>query len=97
MVDWRYYTPAGGLPDQKTLLTDTMRKMMAIFREADVNATMQSMESRNIIDELHVSYYDGKYDIGSDKVWDTWQIEGPNMVWYFRGVPHIHSYFHLKS
>ncbi len=83
--------------DQKTLLLDTMRQMMAMFRKEDVAATLQGIQDRGIVDRLHVSWYDGKYDIGSDKVWDTWQIEGPEMVWYFRGEPHIHSYFHLKS
>jgi hypothetical protein len=23
-------------------------------------------------------------DIGNDGVWDVWQLESPNMVWYFR-------------
>ena len=83
--------------DQKKLLAETMGKMMTIFREDDVTATMATIEQKGVLDRLHVSWYDGKYDIGSDKVWDTWQIEGPEMVWYFRGQPHIHSYFHLKS
>ena len=83
--------------DQQALLLETMKKMMAMFREDDVKATLQSIEKRKMVDQLHVSWYDGKYDIGSDKVWDTWQIESPEMVWYFRGQPHIHSYFHLKS
>ena len=83
--------------DQKKLLAETMGKMMTIFREDDVAATIGSIEKKGVLDRLHVSWYDGKYDIGSDKVWDTWQIEGPEMVWYFRGQPHIHSYFHLKG
>jgi hypothetical protein len=83
--------------DQQKLLAETMRKMMTIFRDDDVKATIDAIEKRGVLDRLHVSWYDGKYDIGSDKVWDTWQIEGPEMVWYFRGQPHIHSYFHLKS
>lgn len=83
--------------DQQNLLLETMGKMMAMFRQDDVAATLKSIRQRNMINQLHVSWYDGKYDIGSDKVWDTWQIEGPDMVWYFRGQPHIHSYFHLKS
>ncbi len=96
-------TPAHGLDcstlsaDQKQLFVDTMRKMMAMFRADDVNATIQSIEQRGIVDRLHVSWFGGQYDIGSDKVWDVWQIEGPDMVWYFRGEPHIHCYFHLKS
>lgn len=83
--------------EQKKLFITTMRKMMAMFREDDVAATIRSIEDNDVTDQLHVSWYGGKYDIGADKVWDTWQIEGPNMVWYFRGQPHIHSYFHLKT
>ena len=71
--------------------------MLAMFRSDDVSATLDTIRSTKMIDDLYVSWYDGKFDIGSDKVWDTWQIEGPDMVWYFRGQPHIHSYFHLKT
>lgn len=83
--------------DQKKLLVDTMRGMLAMFRADDVHATISAIERRKIVDQLHVSWYAGKYDIGADKVWDTWQIEGPDLVWYFRGYPHIHCYFHLNS
>jgi hypothetical protein len=83
--------------DQKELFLSTMKKMMAMFRADDVQATFDSVEKQGLIDRLHVSWYAGQYDIGSDKVWDTWQIEGPDMVWYFRGQPHIHCYFHLKA
>ncbi len=83
--------------DQKKLLVETMRGMMAMFRADDVDATIKTIEKKDIVNRLHVSWYDGKYDIGSDKIWDTWQIEGPDMVWYFRGEPHIHCYFHLKT
>lgn len=96
-------TAKRGLPcselsrDQKNLLVETMGGMMAIFREDDVKATVKSIRQNGIVDRLQISWYGGQYDIGSDQVWDTWQIEGPEMVWYFRGVPHIHCYFHLKA
>jgi len=83
--------------DQKKLFVETMRKMLAMFRPDDVTATVQSIEQRGIVDRLHVSWFAGRYDIGGDKVWDTWQIEGPDMVWYFRGEPHIHCYLHLRG
>lgn len=83
--------------DQKKLFVATMRGMLAMFRQDDIDATIETIESNSVVDRLHVSWFDGKYDIGSDKVWDTWQIEGPDMVWYFRGEPHIHCYFHLKT
>ncbi len=83
--------------DQKKLFLETVRGMLAMFRADDVNATVESIEKRNLVDKVHISWYSGKYDIGSDKVWDTWQIEGPELVWYFRGFPHIHCYFHLHG
>ncbi len=83
--------------DQKKLFVETMKGMLAMFREDDINASMATIEKNAIVDRLHVSWYAGKYDIGSDRVWDTWQIEGPEMVWYFRGEPHIHCYFHLAN
>jgi len=95
--------PAHGLAcsslsaDQKQLFLDTMKRMLAMFRSDDVEATMQTIQERGLVDQLHVSWFAGRYDIGNDQVWDTWQIESPEMVWYFRGQPHIHAYFHLKK
>jgi hypothetical protein len=36
-------------------------------------------------------------DIGNDGVWDVWQIEGPNMLWYFRGAPHVHTWVNIRE
>jgi len=83
--------------DQKVQLLETMRRMMAMFREDDVEATISAIQKNGIVERLHVSWFEGKYDIGSDRVWDTWQIEGPDLVWYYRGEPHIHCYFHLNT
>lgn len=84
-------------PDQKKLFLETMRGMLSMFREEDVKSTIDTIRKKEIVNKLQISWYGGQYDIGSDQVWDTWQIEGPDMVWYFRGVPHIHCYFHLKA
>ena len=83
--------------DQQELFIETMRKMLVMFRKGDVDATIKTIRDRKMVESLHVSWYDGKYDIGSDKVWDTWQIEGPDMVWYFRGQPHIHAYLQVNE
>jgi hypothetical protein len=83
--------------DQQAKLLETMRKMLACFRADDVAATMKTIEDKKVVERLFVSCYGGAHDIGNDKVWDTWQIEGPEMVWYFRGDPHIHGYFHLAA
>jgi len=49
-------------------------------------------------DNLHLSFYNGaKMDIGNDGVWDVWQLESPNMVWYFRGAPHVHTWVNIRK
>jgi len=83
--------------DQKEKLLETMRRMLVCFRADDVDATIKTIRERKLVDRLWVSCYGGRYDIGRDGVWDTWQIEGPEMVWYFRGMPHIHGYFHVTG
>jgi hypothetical protein len=27
----------------------------------------------------------------------VWQVEGPSMVWYFRGKPHVHVWVHIRD
>lgn len=90
--------PVSGLSvDQQSELKGAMRNMLGMFRKGDVEATMQSIEKSSVFDQLSISTYGGKFDIGGDGVYDTFQIEGPNMVWYFRGQPHIHCYLHVKD
>jgi hypothetical protein len=83
--------------DQQEELKTSMKEMLAMFRSGDVTASMDSIHKSSIFDQLHISTYGGKFDIGGDGVYDTFQIEGPDMVWYFRGQPHIHCYLHIKD
>ena len=36
-------------------------------------------------------------DVGEDKVWDNWRLEGPAFVWYFRGDPHVHVWVNVAD
>ena len=40
-------------------------------------------------EDMHLAFYTSR-DIGGDGVWDVWQLEGPDMVWFFNGQPHVH-------
>jgi len=39
----------------------------------------------------------GAFDIGNDKVWDNWRLEGPSFVWYYRGAPHVHVWVNVAD
>src|SRR6185295_19006272 len=77
--------PVGELSaDQKGLVEETMKDLLAPYRESDVAAAMSLIKEGGGLDKIHIAFYqDG--DLGSDKIWDRWKLEGPTMSWYFRG------------
>ena len=81
--------------DQKQMAWDVMHDILAPFRKTDSSKAMKLIADGGI-DKLHMAFYSND-DIGNDGVWDLWQIEGPSMVWYFRGAPHVHTWVHVRD
>lgn len=81
--------------DQKELAEKVMEDILAPFRKEDRDECMKLIRG-NGTDDLHFSYFKNM-DVGGDGVWDVWQIEGPNMLWYFRGDPHVHTWVNLRA
>ena len=81
--------------DQKELVRKVMADVLAPFRRRDAEEALQLVE-KNGFDHLHMSFYQNQ-DVGKDGVWDVWQIEGPAMLWYFRGEPHVHTWVHIRE
>ena len=81
--------------DQKDLVRKVMADLLAPFRQADADEAMKLVEAGGF-DHLHMAFYKNM-DIGQDGVWDVWQLEGPGMVWYFRGAPHVHTWVNIRE
>ncbi len=81
--------------DQKEHVRKVMADVLAPFRKADTDEAMKLIEA-NGFDHLHMAFYKN-HDIGNDGVWDVLQIEGPAMLWYFRGEPHVHTWVHIRQ
>src|SRR2546426_1260305 len=71
--------------DQKELVRKVMADVLAPFRKPDADEAMK-LVGKNGFQNLHMAFYKNQ-DVGKDGVWDVWQIEGPAMLWYFRGDP----------
>jgi hypothetical protein len=81
--------------DQKEHVHLVMSDLLAPFRKQDADEAVKLIKA-NGFDNLHLAFYKNP-DIGNDGVWDVWQIEGPAMVWYFRGAPHVHTWVHIRQ
>jgi Protein of unknown function (DUF3500) len=81
--------------DQKEHVRMVMADVLAPFRKVDADEALKLVDA-NGFDDLHMAFYKN-HDIGNDGVWDVWQIEGPAMLCYFRGEPHVHTWVHIRD
>jgi hypothetical protein len=80
--------------DQKELVEATIKVLLAPYREEDKTEVMEILNAAGGVDKLHMAFYE-QGDLGGDKVWDIWRLEGPSFVWHFRGAPHVHAYINI--
>jgi len=83
--------------DQKDLVEEVMRTLLAPYRQSDVERVMANLKTNGGLDELHLSFYQDGDLPDKDGVWDRWKLEGPSFVWYFRGSPHVHTWINIAN
>jgi len=81
--------------DQQGEVQNVLGDLLAPFRKEDREESMKLIKGAGM-EHLHMAFYK-KSDVGDDKVWDNWQLEGPSMIWFFRGDPHVHVWAHIKK
>ena len=82
--------------DQRQLVSDTLKVVLAPYREADVEEAHAALTKGGGLDDLRMAFY-RQGDLGGDGVWDVWRIEGPTFVCHFRGAPHVHAYLNVAA
>ncbi len=82
--------------DQRKLVEQVLADLLLPFRKKDVDEAMKYIHAAGGVASLSMAFY-RNLDLGVDKVWDVWQLESPQMVWYFRGYPHVHTWVNIKA
>ncbi|QDT08376.1 DUF3500 domain-containing protein [Planctomycetes bacterium K23_9] len=82
--------------DQKEHLQKVLATMTEPYRQSDRDEALQCLNAQGGIDACNLSFYTDK-DIGGDKVWDNWRVEGPSFVWHYRGAPHVHVWVNMAD
>ena len=93
--------PAAGLPvaslaqDQRQQLAQLLGVLVEPFRAADRRRVMDCLDRQGGLDRCHLMFArDGRM---SAPHWDNWRIQGPALVWHFRGFPHVHVWVHVAD
>jgi len=82
--------------DQKALVQSVMRDLLAPYRPTDADDVMKDIAANGGLDKIHLSFY--KQDaLGQPGIWDIWRLEGPSLVWHFRGAPHVHTWVNIAK
>lgn len=82
--------------DQKSHLKEVLQTLVEPYRESDRAEVEKCLAAQGGVDECRLSFYESG-DLGDDKVWDNWRLEGPSFVWYFRGAPHVHVWVNVAD
>jgi hypothetical protein len=82
--------------DQKAAVQDVLKSLLEPYRQSDKDEVIQCLNKSGGLDRCSLGFYDVE-DLGDDKVWDNWRLEGPTFVWYFRGAPHVHVWVNVAD
>jgi hypothetical protein len=82
--------------DQKKELQRVLSILVEHYRKDDQDEALACLKKQGGLDACSLAFYE-EGDIGNDREWDNWRLEGPAFVWYFRGYPHVHVWVNVAD
>lgn len=101
-VQFRKAEERSGIPvselsrDQRDHVRQVLTALIEPYRTGDREEAVRCLNAQGGLDKCRLAFYQSG-DIGDDKVWDIWRLEGPAFVWHFRGAPHVHVWVNVAS
>ncbi len=82
--------------DQRSEVQRILKILLEPFRQSDRDEVSKCLKSQGGLNGCHLAFYK-EGDLGDDKIYDNWRLEGPSFVWYFRGRPHVHVWVNVAE
>lgn len=82
--------------DQAERLQGILKTMLEPFRQSDQDEATKCLTAQGGLAKCNLAFFK-EGDLGEDRIWDNWRIEGPSFVWYFRGKPHVHVWVNIAD
>jgi Protein of unknown function (DUF3500) len=101
-VQFRERARIAGLPaselssDQKAHLHSILEALIEPYRLSSRDQVLRCVKAQGGLDACKIAFFQSG-DLGDDKVWDIWRLEGPSFVWHFRGSPHVHVWVNVAD
>lgn len=82
--------------DQMKNMQGVLETLLEPYRAIDRKEAVECLKQQGGLEKCNIAFYESD-DIGDDKVWDSWRLEGPSFVWHYRGDPHVHVWVNVAS
>ena len=82
--------------DQRAEMDRVLGLLLEPFRTADRVEARKCLDTQGGLDACRLAFY-RQGDLGNDRIWDCWRLEGPSFVWHFRGAPHVHVWVNIAD
>jgi hypothetical protein len=82
--------------DQKSHAKQVLATLLEPYRSSDQLEAHRCLDAQGGLDQCRLAFYQSG-DLGDDKVWDNWRLEGPSFVWHYRGAPHVHVWVNIAD
>lgn len=82
--------------DQKAHAEKVLAALVEPYRQGDREEVSRCLSQRGGLEQCRLAFYESP-DLGNDRVWDNWRLEGPSFVWHYRGSPHVHVWVNVAD
>jgi len=80
--------------EQRTALDAVLASLVEPYRQEYQDQVFDCIQQQGGLEVCSLAFYQER-DMGNDRIWDNWRLEGPALTWFFRGSPHVHLWIHV--
>lgn len=80
--------------DQRRLVEQVMRDILAPFRREDTDEVMDLIRRNGGFERMNLAFYQEPSSNDQER-WHFWRLEGPGFVWNYRILPHVHAFVNI--
>ena len=82
--------------DQQALVDSVLKTLVSPFRQEDGDEVLAIVKQNGGVGAVHLAFYEDA-KMADGQPWHFWRLEGPQFVWNFRVLPHVHTFVNIRG